>query len=121
MSARRTTLGGVVHTYQKYDPGKFPSPTAPPPDLVSHAFEHALMYGGYRELTEEELARALARLTAEATESRTRIAALEEDIEHSRGKLDLPGPLSAEALKEPFALILHDEECPRQPGFVWRH
>ena len=49
-------LGGVVHTYQKYDPGKFPSPTQPPPDLVSHAFEHALMYGEYGELTEEELA-----------------------------------------------------------------
>lgn len=52
-------LGGVVHTYQKYDPVKFPSPSQPPPDLVSPAFEHALMYGEYRELTEEELARAV--------------------------------------------------------------
>ncbi len=57
--ARKSNLGGVVHTYQKYDPGKFPSPTQPPPDLVSPAFEHALMYGKYRELTEEELARAV--------------------------------------------------------------
>lgn len=56
---QKSKLGGVVHTYQKYDPGKFPSPTAPPPDLVSHAFEHALMYGEYGELTEEELARAV--------------------------------------------------------------
>lgn len=56
---KKTNLGGVVHTYQKYDPAKFPSPTAPPPDLVSPAFEHALMYGQYRELTEEELARAI--------------------------------------------------------------
>ena len=56
---RKNKLGGVVHTYQKYDPGKFPSPTTPPPDLVSPAFEHALMYGQYRELTEEELARAI--------------------------------------------------------------
>ncbi|MEO8272008.1 MAG: hypothetical protein ABI557_20025, partial [Aureliella sp.] len=30
-----------------------------PPDLVSPAFEHALMYGKYRELTEEELSRAI--------------------------------------------------------------
>ncbi len=59
MTSRKSKLGGVVHTYQKYDPGKFPSPTQPPPDLVTHAFEHALMYGEYRELTEEELARAI--------------------------------------------------------------
>lgn len=57
--SRKTTLGGIVHTYQKYDPAKFPSPNQPPPDLVSPAFEHALMYGQYRELTEEELARAI--------------------------------------------------------------
>jgi uncharacterized protein with von Willebrand factor type A (vWA) domain len=57
--SKKSQLGGVVHTYQKYDPAKFPSPTQPPPDLVSHAFEHALMYGQYRELTEEELARAI--------------------------------------------------------------
>jgi uncharacterized protein with von Willebrand factor type A (vWA) domain len=51
--------GGVIHAYQKYDPAQFPSPTQPPPDLVSPAFEQALMYGNYRELTEEELARAV--------------------------------------------------------------
>jgi uncharacterized protein with von Willebrand factor type A (vWA) domain len=56
---RKNNLGGVVHTYQKYDPVQFPSPNQPPPDLVSHAFEHALMYGNYRELSEEELARAV--------------------------------------------------------------
>jgi uncharacterized protein with von Willebrand factor type A (vWA) domain len=52
-------LGGIIHSYQKYDPASFPSPTQPPPDLVSPAFEHALMYGGFRELTDEELARAI--------------------------------------------------------------
>jgi uncharacterized protein with von Willebrand factor type A (vWA) domain len=52
-------LGGIIHTYQKYDPVKFPSPTAEPPDLVSPAFEHLLAYGSMRELTEEELARAI--------------------------------------------------------------
>ncbi len=57
--SHRPHLGGVVHTYQKYDPGQFPSPTKPPPDLVSPAFEHAMMYGHYRELSEEELARAV--------------------------------------------------------------
>ncbi len=57
--ANRETLGGVIHTYLKFDPVKFPSPTAPPPDLVSSAFEHMLMFGTRRELTEDELARAV--------------------------------------------------------------
>src|SRR5215218_132462 len=52
-------LGGVIHTYQKYDPAEFPSPTAPPPDLVSPAFDHLLHYGSMRRLTPEELARAV--------------------------------------------------------------
>jgi uncharacterized protein with von Willebrand factor type A (vWA) domain len=52
-------LGGIIHTYQKFDPVEFPSPTAPPPDLVSPAFEHLLLYGNTRRLTEEELARAI--------------------------------------------------------------
>src|SRR5262245_39071781 len=59
MTARRDELGGVVHTYQRYDPAKFPSPTSPPADLVSPAFEHLLAYGSLRELTDEELARAV--------------------------------------------------------------
>ncbi len=57
--ANRTTLGGVIHAYQQYDPKRFPSPTQPPPDMVSSAFEHMLMYGERRELTEEDLARAV--------------------------------------------------------------
>jgi uncharacterized protein with von Willebrand factor type A (vWA) domain len=52
-------LGGIIHTYQGYDPKRFPSPTAPPPDVVSGAFDHLLMYGSTRRLTEEELARAV--------------------------------------------------------------
>src|ERR1700678_1979751 len=52
-------LGGIIHTYQKYDPVECPSPTAPPPDMVSSAFEHLLQYGSTRRLTEEELARAV--------------------------------------------------------------
>src|SRR5439155_10204675 len=48
-----------IHTYQRYDPARFPSPTQPPPDLVSPVLEHMLMFGEHRELTEEELARAI--------------------------------------------------------------
>ena len=49
--------GGIIHTYQKYDPLHFPSPTAPPPDMVSPAFEHLLQYGSLREFSPEELAK----------------------------------------------------------------
>jgi uncharacterized protein with von Willebrand factor type A (vWA) domain len=55
----KNDLGGIIHTYQKYDPVHFPSPTTPPPDMVSPAFEHLLFYGSSRQLTEEELARAI--------------------------------------------------------------
>ncbi len=57
--SKRKELGGIIHTYQKFDPVHFPSPTAPPPDMVSPAFEHLLFYGNTRRLTEEELARAV--------------------------------------------------------------
>jgi uncharacterized protein with von Willebrand factor type A (vWA) domain len=52
-------LGGIIHTYQKYDPQQFPSPTEPPADLITPAFEHTLAYGDLSELTDEELARAI--------------------------------------------------------------
>lgn len=51
--------GGIIHTYQKFDPVRFPSPTTPPPDLVSPVFEHMLRFGHTRELTPEELANAI--------------------------------------------------------------
>lgn len=52
-------LGGIIHTYQKYDPKNFPSPSAPPPDLASLGFEHMLRYGSMRRLSPEELAAAV--------------------------------------------------------------
>lgn len=59
MASDRNELGGVIHVYQKYDPVEFPSPTAEPPDLVTPAMEHLLAFGSMRELTDEELARAI--------------------------------------------------------------
>jgi len=57
--ANKQTLGGIIHTYQKYDPVNLPAPTQLPPDLVSPAMEHMLMFGDARRLTDEELARAI--------------------------------------------------------------
>jgi len=55
----KSKIGGIVHSYMKYDPIKFPSPTQPPPDFVSPMMNQMLAYGSMRELTEEELARAI--------------------------------------------------------------
>jgi uncharacterized protein with von Willebrand factor type A (vWA) domain len=55
----RDDLGGIIHTYQRHDPIRFPSPAAPPPDIAGLAMEHLLFYGNTRRLTEEELARAV--------------------------------------------------------------
>lgn len=57
--SNKKQIGGVVQTYMKYDPVKFPSPTQPPPDLVTPMMNQMLTYGSMRELTEEELARAV--------------------------------------------------------------
>jgi len=59
MTMRGRRLGGIVHTYQRYDPKRFPSPTAPPPDLASAAFEHMLAFGSTEGLTPEQLAEAV--------------------------------------------------------------
>jgi uncharacterized protein with von Willebrand factor type A (vWA) domain len=53
------TPGGIVHTYQRYDPANFPSPSAPPPDLVSPLFNQMLEFGDADEFTEEQLANAI--------------------------------------------------------------
>ncbi len=56
---KQPRIGGIIHTYQRYDPQELPVPLQETPDLVSTAFEHLLAYGSMRELTEEELARAV--------------------------------------------------------------
>ncbi|GAB4551990.1 MAG: VWA domain-containing protein [Phycisphaerales bacterium] len=55
----RPRLGGIVHTYLGYDPGVYPSPTSPPPDVNSAAFDHMLRFGSMRRLSPEELADAV--------------------------------------------------------------
>lgn len=52
--------GGIVHTYQRYDPQRFPPPSGPQGgDLASAAMNHMLMFGDRRRLTEEELRDAI--------------------------------------------------------------
>jgi len=56
---KKIPLGGVIHSYQKYDPKRFPSPSQPQPDIASAAFEHMMQFGSLRRLTPEELANAI--------------------------------------------------------------
>ena len=52
-------LGGIIHTYQKYDPVSFPARRAAAgPGVAGHG-AHALLRQHCGELTEEELARAV--------------------------------------------------------------
>jgi uncharacterized protein with von Willebrand factor type A (vWA) domain len=55
----RDTLGGIVHTYQRYDPVRIPPPRPPEVDLVTPAMEHLLEFGDAAELSEEQLADAI--------------------------------------------------------------
>ncbi|MFM8494584.1 MAG: hypothetical protein ACKOEM_03540, partial [Planctomycetia bacterium] len=55
----RDSLGGIVHTYQRYDPARIPPPRPPAADLVSPAMEHLLEFGSVDELTDEQLAEAM--------------------------------------------------------------
>ncbi|MFM8733856.1 MAG: hypothetical protein ACKOC8_01475 [Pirellulales bacterium] len=55
----RDRLGGIVHTYQRYDPARIPPPRPPAADLVTPAMEHLLEFGDAAELTEEQLAEAV--------------------------------------------------------------
>ena len=55
----RDTLGGIVHSYQRYDPARIPPPRPPQADLVTPAVEHLLEFGSIDELTEQQLAEAV--------------------------------------------------------------
>lgn len=49
-----------MHTYLGYDPKRFPSPSSPPGEgMLDAAMDHLMMFGGYRPLTDEELADAV--------------------------------------------------------------
>lgn len=57
--AQQHSLGGVLHTYLKFDPIQFPPPRSEAPDAVGAAFNHMMMYGSMRRFTPEELADAI--------------------------------------------------------------
>jgi uncharacterized protein with von Willebrand factor type A (vWA) domain len=79
--------GGIVHTYQKYDPVHFPSPTAPPADMVSPLFEQMMRFGGEEEFTEEQLANAIHLDASQIAQLGPSIDALQEMLLERKRKI----------------------------------
>ncbi len=80
-------LGGIVHTYRKYDPRRFPMPDADPPDLVSPAFEHVMAFGTMRHLTPEELTEAIEIDPRQITGLGPSIESLQRMLEERKRKI----------------------------------
>ena len=83
----KQTPGGIVHTYQRYDPVNFPSPTAPPPDMVSPLMNHLLAFGDTDEFTEEQLASAIHLDASQIAGLGPSINALKEMLRERRRKI----------------------------------
>ena len=83
----KQTVGGIVHTYQRYDPVNFPSPTAPPPDMVSPLMEHMLNFGDTDEFTEEQLANAIHLDASQIAGLGPSIDALKEMLKERKRKI----------------------------------
>ncbi len=52
-------LGGIVHSYQRYDPGRIPPPRPPAADVVTPFVEQMLAAGSTDDITPEQLAEAV--------------------------------------------------------------
>ena len=87
MTKKTNSLGGVIHTYQKFDPQRFPSPTQPPPDVVSSAFEHRLRYGSRHQFTEEELANAIRLDPSQIANLGPSLESIREILEQQKRKI----------------------------------
>ncbi len=79
--------GGVIHTYQKYDPVHMPGPKGPPPDVVSPAFEHMLEFGDLSEFTEEQLANAIRIDPSQIAGMMANLNKLKQQLEERKRKI----------------------------------
>lgn len=81
------TPGGIVHTYQKYDPVNVPGPASPQPDLVSPMMDHLLTYGDTDEFTEEQLANAIRLDASQIAGLGPSLQAIKEMLEERKRKI----------------------------------
>lgn len=87
--ATRDSLGGIVHTYQRYDPARIPPPRAPETDIASAMMEHLLAVGDLEEveLTAEQLANAIVLDPAQLKGLGPSIDSLKRKLEEIRRKI----------------------------------
>lgn len=83
----RDTLGGIVHTYQRYDPARIPPPRPPAIDLVTPAMEHLLEFGDASDLTAEQLADAIVLDPEQIQGLLVSLAAVRARLEEARRKI----------------------------------
>jgi len=85
----RDSLGGIVHTYQRYDPQRIPPPRTPAPDVVSGFMEHLLEFGEVadQEFTAEQLAAAIDLDPAEFANLGPSLDVLKRRLEEARRKI----------------------------------
>jgi len=85
----RDSLGGIVHTYQRYDPQRIPPPRSPAPDVVSAFMEHLLEFGEVadQEFTEEQLAAAIELDPAEFATLGPSLDSIKRKLEEARRKI----------------------------------
>lgn len=85
----RDTLGGIVHTYQRYDPARIPPPRAPETDIASAMMEHLFATGDLDEieLTPEQLASAIVLDPADLKGLGPSIDSIKRRLEEHRRKI----------------------------------
>ena len=123
------TLGGVLHTYLKFDPIQFPPPRSEAPDAVGAAFNHMMMYGSMRRFTPEELADAIEIDPASITGLGPSLESLRRMLQERKAKIlatfqtdsvreearkifqDLAGKIEApDELKKKFRELVKEEQ-----------
>lgn len=116
MSKTPRLVGGVIHTYRKYDPQRFPLPAADPPDMLSPAFEHLLLYGRARKLTPEQLADAVELDPRQITGLGPSLAALRALLEERKRKLlsTYETQTVRRLAEQVFRAALHQARPPRE-------
>jgi len=85
----RHTLGGIVHSYQRYDPVRIPPPHGPQPDVVSGVIERMLELGedDGSAITPEMLAEAIEIDPAQLRQLGPSIESLRRRLEEARRRI----------------------------------
>ena len=104
--AGQQSLGGVLHTYLKFDPIQFPPPRSEAPDAVGAAFNHMMMYGSMRRFTPEELADAIEIDPASITGLGPSLESLRRMLQERKEKI--LATFQTDSVREEARKIFHD-------------